>query len=117
MSAETALFTLLAASAGVGALVADRIYPDTAPQDVERPLVVYGRSGTDIERTIGGTVVATRTTLQVSCYADTRAGAEAVADAVDTALTTSAFDWVGRSGGFDPEVLVYVATVTVVHYE
>lgn len=116
MSAETELFALLAASAGVGAVVADRIYPDAADQGADRPLIVYTRAATEYERTIGGTVAATRSTLAIACYSDTRAAAESAADAVTSALSGSAFDVIGRSGAYDPEVLAYSATVTVVHF-
>ena len=115
MSVATDFFTLLAASAGVGALVADRIYPDTAPQDVERPLIVYDITAVNPTYTIHGALALLETQLRAACYASTRAAAEALADAVTTAVNGSGFELTDRSGGYDPDSLVYNTTLGVIY--
>lgn len=115
MSAETVLFALLAADAGVGALVADRIYPEVAPDDVDRPLVVYRRESTQPIYTIHGTLAMQSAFLVITCYAATRAEAESIGDAVTTALAGSAIEFLDRTGGYDPDLLVHGVTIRVVH--
>lgn len=117
MSAETQLFSALQGSVDVHAVVADRIYPDVAPQDMARPYMVYGRMGTEYTRAISGQVLGAIASLSVSCYADTRAAAEAGVDAAITAVTGTALEVDGRAGSYDPDALAYVAAVTLLHFE
>lgn len=115
MSAETVLFSTLAASAGVGALISDRIYPDLRPQDDTAPAIVYRRDGTVTVPTIHGTIALTRAQLSVLCIGVTRASAEAVADAAQTAVLAAGFLLVDRGGEFDVDTLSYIATLTIEH--
>jgi len=115
MSAETVLFSTLAASAGVGALIADRIYPDLRPQDDASPAIVYRRDATEYTPTIHGTIALTRAQLAVVCVGVTRASAEAVADAAQTALLAAHFLLVSRASDFEPESRTYIATLAVEH--
>ena len=115
MSTETVLFALLAADAGIGALVADRIYPEVAPQDVDRPLIVYQRESTQPLYTIHGTLALQSVYVVISCYASSRAEAETIGDAVITALSGSAFEALDRTGGYDPDLLVHSVTIRIVH--
>ena len=115
MSTETVLFALLAADAGVGALVADRIYPEVAPQDVDRPFVVYQRESTQPVYTIHGTLALQSVFLSLSCYAESRALAESIADAVITAVAATTFELLDRTGGYDPDLLVHFVAIRIVH--
>lgn len=115
MSTETVLFALLAANAGVGALVADRIYPEVAPQDVDRPFVVYQRESTQPLYTIHGTLALQSVFVSMTCYAATRASAEDIADAVIAALAATTFELLDRTGGYDPDLLVHFVALRIVH--
>jgi len=115
VSAETVLFSTLAGSVAVGALIADRIYPDARPQDDVLPGIVYRRDGTEIVPTIHGTIALTRAQLAAVCLGATRASAEAVADAAQTALLAAGFLLVNRAADFDPESRTYIATLAVEH--
>lgn len=115
MSAETVLCSTLVASAGVGALIDDRIYPDLRPQDDPAPAIVYRRDGTVTVPTIHGTIALTRAQLSVICVGTTRGSAEAVADAAQTALLAAGFLLVDRGSEFEVETLSYIATLTIEH--
>jgi hypothetical protein len=116
MSAETDLRALLAGTAGVTALVSTRIAADRIEQGVARPFVVYSRTASDPLVSIDGAHLKTMATLEVSCWGDTRASADAVADAVTTAvrgqLTQSV---VGRNAAYD-ETLDAEGTVLIVNW-
>lgn len=115
MSAETAIFAALDADAGVHALVANRIYPDLRPQETALPAVVYRRASTSHESTIHGQVYLRRAQIDLDCIAVTRAGAEAIADAVESALNTAGMPPIDRAGGFDPDSRDYFARISVEH--
>lgn len=115
MSTETVLFALLAADAAVDALIADRIYPEVAPQDTSRPYVVYQRESTQPLYTIHGTLALQSVFMSLTCYAATRASAEDIADAVVVALAASTFELLDRTGGYDPDLLVHFVALRIVH--
>lgn len=114
MSAETALVTALAA-AGVTALVSTRVYPDARPQEDVLPSVVYQRSDTTFVTTIHGGVSLTRAQMAIGCYAETRSGAEAVADAAHTALLAAGFIPLGRKGDFEDQTSNYIVALLYEH--
>jgi len=86
MSAESTIYSVLSGASGITALVSDRIYPDILPQKKPLPAVVYTRSGTEYLSTLGSPAVASSATIEIWCFALTRPAAEALADAVLTAL-------------------------------
>jgi hypothetical protein len=114
MSAESAVVSALTAG-GVTALVSTRVYPDVRPQEDIMPAIVYQRSGTTFETTIHGTVAVTRAQMGVGCYAETRAGAEAVADAAHTALLAAGFIPQGRNGDFEDVTNHYIVALLYEH--
>ncbi len=83
MSVETAVFTRLTTHAGTAALIGTRCYPSMLPQKATFPAVVYqrisssGRIGTTDRRTAR---------FQLSCWANTYAGAKALAVQVRNAV-------------------------------
>lgn len=80
------LYTHLAASAAVAALVADRVYPSLAPQGTPRPYLVL-TSITDLaEAHMAGPGDVGESLWQIDCYADTPEDADSLALAVDDAL-------------------------------
>lgn len=115
MSAETVLFATLDAAAAVGALCANRIYPDTRAQESVLPAIVYRRDDTEFVATIHGTIALTRARLSVVALADTRAAAEALADAVYTAVLAAGFLMINRASDFDVDSRTYVATLAIEH--
>lgn len=117
MSAETTLYATLTASTGVSALVASRVYPDVAPQDVTLPSVVFERTDTEYVNTIHGTAVAQRATLEVWCMAEGRSDAEQLADAVIAAVRPASFLTTGRRAEFNAEQSVWAAVVTLDFWE
>lgn len=115
MSAETNLKTTLDAASPLAALVSTRIYPDARPQDDILPAVVYVRIGTEYVPTIHGTIALTRAQLAVLAFGVTRASAEAVADAAQTAVLAADFLLINRVGDFDADTRTYVVTLTIEH--
>ena len=85
-SIETALYTRLAAFAGLTSLVSTRIYPGVTAQPPTYPFVVYQRiSGPRIQKITGPSGVA-QARFQIDAWADTVLGARAVADQIRYAL-------------------------------
>ena len=117
MSAETSLYAALSGDAGVDAFVSGRVYPDVAPQDSALPAVVFERIGTEYLNTIHGTAIAQKASLEVWCMAETRAAAESVCTAVETAARTADFITVGRRAEFDNEQLVWATVLSVDFWE
>jgi len=113
MSAESELRALLVATAGVTALVGTRVRAERAEQSDARPFVVFSRTGTDIEQSLFDEVLGTKAVFEVACWADNRASAEAVADAVQTALVADHRAINSRAGGYDGDLDLEVAVLSV----
>lgn len=121
MSSETTLYTTLTGAAAVTAIVgagsAARIYPDTIPQDAVLPAVAYARAETEYLTTVHSSVPAKeRATLAVWCLAATRAGADALADAVLTAAAAAQFTPISRRADYDDENEIWVTELGVSHW-
>lgn len=103
MSAESSLYTLLSGSGAVTAQVSTRIYPDAMPEKTVYPAIVFARSGTEPLILVHGASGYADVAFSIGCWGETRAAADAVASAVQTACASSAFSITGREAGFDPE--------------
>lgn len=113
MSAETELYAVLDAHAGLAALVGERIYPDAIPEDAAMPAVVYSRSGTSPVTCLDNTQPAHFSQLQISAWGATRTAVEAAADAVAAALIAANRPPAGRSSGFDGDLGLYAVNLEV----
>lgn len=107
MSIEADVHTLLAAHAPLAALVGTRIAQNAVPPGADYPLVVYTvEHGYD--RALDGTVLCDQATVQIQCWANTPDAADAVADAVATALQDAPdgadVTVLARAGNFDPDL-------------
>lgn len=91
MSAETVLKSTLDDSAGVGAVCANRIYPNKLPQDVTLPavsyLVVATNHGGDLQ---GDNAGLDRVMVQVDCWGSSYSDVKSLSAAVRTAMKTPA---------------------------
>jgi len=94
MSAEGAVYSILAASAAVGAICGDRISPHQRLQGTSLPAIVYSVQDFEPFRGLGGTVGLTSATVSISAIASTYAGAKSLAAAVIGAMngTTGTHD-------------------------
>lgn len=117
MAAEDALYTLLSGAAGVTALVATRIYPDVLPEDCAYPAVVFARTGTETYVGIGNQVFGADVQLSIGCWGKTRTSVDAVAAAVEAALSGTAFLRTGRESAFDAETGLYAAQLGAEYFE
>lgn len=118
MSAETALRALLVADAPVAALVSTRIAADRIEQGAARPFICYTRTASAPVVALDGTHLKTLVSLDVQCWADSRASADAVADAVTTAVRgVISQSVVGRSSAYDADLDVEGAIVSVSWWE
>ncbi|MGK5028503.1 DUF3168 domain-containing protein [Janthinobacterium sp. MDT1-19] len=81
MSIDIALFEALRG------LVADRVYPDLAPDDASRPYITYQQVGGDAVNFVESTIPAKKNArMQINVWADTRIQATAMGGAVEDAL-------------------------------
>ena len=92
---EEAIRTHLLATAGVTALVSQRVYCGARPQGGDLPDIVINRiSGAPVYTDDGNSGLSSAR-IQVDCYGATYAAAKGVAGAVFNSLS----DFVGTSGG------------------
>ena len=101
-SYEAAIVTLIEADSTVGAIMGDRIYPNLLPDEPEFPAVVYQEISTDSQEAIDGPADFAFSRLQLSCWAETKAEAVALAQAICTLLQ-----------GYKGDVTVGDDTVTI----
>lgn len=93
MSIETGLYSKLAGTAGVAALVGTRIYPQVVPQEQDLPALAYQRISGAPRYTHSGDAGLTRARFQITCLAATYAGVKALAAVVRAALTGATGAW------------------------
>ena len=118
MSAETDLRALLVGNAGVAGLVGTRVAADRIEQTAGRPFVVFSRTGSEPQLCLDGAVLKTRVTLDVQAWADTRASASAVADAVIAAVRGATSQTVvDMSSAYDADLDLEAALLTVQWWE
>jgi len=86
MSYQSDLMTKLAATTGITGLVSTRIYADVADGSAAAPYLVYQIVSTGGEPTHDGLREIEFPTIQFSCWATSKAGAIALASAVNAAL-------------------------------
>lgn len=116
MSIETDYRALLAANAGLTALVGSRIAQNAVPAGSDVPLVVFGAVH---DRTLGldNTLLADRAQIVTQCWAETSVQADAVADAVVAAVATAPAAAgavvLDRSSSFDSEMGLHATELTV----
>ena len=86
MSVDDAIYSRLSGNSAVRAIVDDRIYPDRTPQDTALPKIVFTTISQGRAPNTSGASGVTNPRIQIDCWADSNAGAFALADAVRLAL-------------------------------
>ena len=86
MYIEEALSSYLLTQSGLTALIADRLYHITAPQDVEAPYIVYFKVSSIPERAHDGFPNLYTSRFQFSIFADTDYVAVQIKEQLQTAL-------------------------------
>jgi len=89
MAFQADIFTALSTDVALSALIEDRLYPNGAPQDPVLPYIVYYEFATPREQGFRNDIMVSKPRIQYSIYADSYAGALAVADALRAALISS----------------------------
>lgn len=97
MTIQAALYAELTGDATVSGLVSTRIYPLYAPQAAALPYIVYQLISRETAYAHASATGLQRPRIQVRCVAATYDGAEALAAAVESAL--SGFNGTLGSGG------------------
>ena len=106
MSIESKIYEVLRA------LVSDRVFPDYAPFNTERPFITYQQFGgkplTFLEKALPS---KKNGLFQIHVWADTRAQAAQIANAVEVALvqapTFEADPMTGARAAHDPDIPIY----------
>jgi hypothetical protein len=101
---ETALQTLLSSDPAVAALAGTRVASDRMEQGQPFPFVIFTRTGTEPLQDISGAILGSKTFFEVQAWGSTRASAEALADACQTALRGAGRQVVNRSAVYDQDV-------------
>ena len=113
MSAESQLYSLLSANAGVAALVSTRVYPDLIPEKVAIPYIGFERTGSAPATTLEGSVLAERVDIVIACWSATRIQANQIADAVRAALAGTSWRYAGSGSEVDEATGRLAATLQV----
>lgn len=116
MSAETELRALLAANAGVAALVGQAIAHNAVPQNAAAPYVAFTAQHDRVHNLVGE-LLADEVTFAIQCWGKTAAQAEQVADAVISALgsapSTRGVVITSRASAYDDETGLDATVLTV----
>ena len=97
------IFTALSTLAG------GRVFPNIAPNNVQKPYVVYARVSSAPDNTLADGAPVENTRLQVDCFDITYAAAVALAETVKAAMKSSAITHVLllEQDQFEPEALLH----------
>lgn len=113
-AAYTELREALTGHAPLTALVAQRIRPDKAQDSDAFPFVVYRRQSFEPLQGLDGTLFGTRHSMQIECWAETRAQSLSVADEAMAALLAADLPVeVSEPDGYDPQLGVLAVTLNV----
>lgn len=122
MNAETefraaCVDTGTASGAALYALVNTKVAADRIEQGTARPFVVFTRVDTERFYGLEGTLHGSKAVLEVQCWADTRDGAEAVADAVEAVCAAQEQFVIRRTAGYDGDMDLEATLLTVEWWE
>ena len=114
MTVETDLRAALLASPAVTALVGTRVVSDRMEEGAPRPFVVFTRTATryDEDLTTGAALGGTAT-IELQVWADSRAAAEALADACEAAVRQADQEVQSRASGYDPDLDVEAVVIVI----
>lgn len=92
---------------------ADRVYPSLAPEGADLPRLVYTRSFTDPQNSLGGHALIDRVGVQIDCYARTKLAAHTLARQVRTVMADQTFKAIctNERDLFDAESRLYRHTL------
>lgn len=115
MSYQSDIFTALSTAAGVTALADTRIFPDVADGSAVAPYVVYQTIATSGETTHDGLRNLEFPLVQFNCWATTKAGAIALASAVNAVLDGNTlagssgvtFQFSNQFGQYEPDTKLF----------
>ena len=119
MSAEQDLYSTINGASAVTALVGTNIHVDRRDEEDALPAIVYQRGATENIEGLSGAILAAKVTLVVECMADSRSGAEAIADAVVSAIKAATHDFAvtARVASYDDETQTHITTLAIVKNE
>lgn len=105
---ESDLYMHLKNDPTVSALVATRIYPLKAPQDVQKPYLVYNEIAGQQKQCIGGGVYQEDVRFQVDCWSEKYSTIKELKEAVVSALVgfKSSYN-LNTSGDYEDETELY----------
>ena len=90
----------------INALIGTRYWPDIAPDNAALPRITYQVISEIRNDWIDGPGVGKRCRIQINCWAATRNGADALADAVEAQLSQTG-RIVFRNSTYDSEAQIY----------
>ena len=83
---ESAFYTFIKLQTGITALIGNRIYPDTAPESVTLPCLVFEKTGADRQLTFLKSSGVVTATLQLDIFANSRLAAETIVESIRLAF-------------------------------
>lgn len=113
MTVESDFRAMLANDAGVSALVGTRVALNAVPPGSDYPCIVF-TSQHQRELTLTNEIAADTVTLDVQCWAENSADAQAVGDAVEDVIAAQdGMVVTARQTAFDAETGVHAEAITV----
>lgn len=107
---DEAIYSLLTNDAGVSALVSGRVYPLGLPQNAVQPCVSYSVSEEAEDETFDGQGGVSQADILIDCWATTYDEAQAVAQAVKSALQNNT----GLVAGVNIQRLILERSLSVI---
>lgn len=115
MKYHSETFTAISQATTIEAIVGSRIFSDVADGSAAAPYLVYQFVSTTGDTTHDGTRQVEFPLIQFSCWATTKAGAIALADAVDALLdgntiagdSAASFQFQNRFGEYEQDTKLY----------
>jgi hypothetical protein len=112
LSAETDFRAVLAGYGPLASLVGARIAQNAVPPATAAPYVVFSGQH-EPSRGLDNTLLGTKVTFSVTCWAKKTADADAVADQVVAALAAQGVECTARASDYDAEVDLDATALTV----
>ena len=89
MAVEIKIFNLLTTSTTITATMANRIFPNRAPQTVANPYAVYQRISGGQQSGLSGYLTLENPRIQIDVYSTSYSQVKTLADAIQTQMNTS----------------------------
>lgn len=113
MSLEEGIYQLLSGDSQLSSLVGERISPEVASSDSQKPFIVYSREETELTKNLLGEIVNEVGTFSIQCCSNDKKQADNIGNLVANCFSTNHFDVVDKKSSYDEATDLYFVNVVV----